>query len=263
MAAELIPIAETPLAAGLPEFVNVTEIGVNEALLGVAGTTACMGKVTLDWYRGETVQPEAYIGGFAGNATAFAVGGGKTAEPPRGKYELGPELQNEPRVVVCGHYPRDARIFVDVPSVQDKLSKAGTLQSTNHWAAALNETASQQFRAASREVLLKSRSARLEGAAGVTIASTITAIDAGFELALSTGTVDTIHFLTTIYMGTLIGHTVAKLGGELAFSRLQGPERSSFKEFCFSLIPGYHLDRYLGVEALTRARRIIRPMPAK
>lgn len=263
MSAELVPLAKTPLADGLPDFVNAHQIAVNQTFLDTLAATACMGDVTLDWYRGVKVQPEAQFGGFASDGTAYAVAGGKAAEQPRGKYVLEPESQHPTRRLWCGHYPRDARILVDVPSLQDKLSDKAKLHSTKHWAHALDKEVSHQFRAASREALIKSETAGLEALGGLALGGAVFMLQAGLELAFATPPVSAAEFFICLYASTIIGHTITKAGGEFAFSRWHGAERNGFKETCFSLIPGYHLDRYLGIEALTRTRRIIRPMPGK
>ncbi len=262
MAEKLTPLSEFPLGAGLPEHINPEEFGVNESLLGTIASVSCLGDVTLDWHRGHAPQTnDIGVAGFAGDGTAFAVARGKATPQPLGKYNFTSPPSDSLPDMLCGHAPRGVRVSVDVPEIQDRLGRIGKLHDKPHWAKMLDGAVGEQFRAASREHLLKSKTSRLELIGGVSLMN-LALLTELFTVPVSGSPLGIVAELTTDAGTITIGvHNVVKAVFETKYA-LKG-EGDGFKNVCFSFFPGYHLDRYLGVKALTHTRRIIRPMPTK
>jgi len=260
MTNKLTPLSEFPLAAGLPDFVEPEAFGVNEGLLNTIATVGCLNEVTLDWHRGNASQVSGVaFGGFAAPGAAFAVGSGSVQKSPLGKYDFTTPPSTSQPDMICGHTPHDVRVSVDVPEIQDRLSQIGKIRSLPHWTKMLDKAVCGQIRAASSEHLLKSLTTTWEGAGGamsfipVFIAeSSVTDIKGAPWSTVAEVLLDTAIMTVGV-------HNAAKFALE-ATRALKG-EGDGFENVCFSLIPGWHIDRRFGVEALTRARHIIRPMP--
>lgn len=246
----------------MPDFIKPEAFGVNEPLLAQLATASCLNEITLDWHRGMTSQAQDVgFGGFAAPGAAFAVASSKATESPLGKYSFTSPPSESISDMLCGHTTRDVRVSVDVPEVQDRLSQIGKIRSLPHWATWLDKAVGGQIRAASSEHLMRSPNSVWEAVGG---AATFNAalISELFNTDIKGAPLGTLAgvVLNTVIM-TVGVHNAVKFAIETKYALKR--EGRGFDDVCFSVFPGFHIDRYLGVAALTRARRIIRPMPTQ
>ena len=249
MAAELVPITEFPIAEALPDYLQAERIGVNAELIGKIAHWGCFEPdVQIEAYSGQITSHNASIMGFESSGAAFMGATGTTEKAPLAQHEVGPS-----KLRSAYHVMHPLRIKMNVPEIQHRLSEdRADLRDPAPWARQLDIGISQQLRAASRKHLLADRSSVQ-------------------ELLYSVGLGGMLYGLSII-AGGLIAHelhpeiaTPASIAATLLVDN--GIKMAANKtvgrpmwDGCISVFPGFHIDRYAAVEALTRTRRLVRPI---
>lgn len=257
MSKNLIPITEFPVAAALPDYLDAERIGVNAELIGRVAQLGCFKpEVEITAHSGETTTYHAQFNGMAGPGVASAAATGTVSVAKRSKvsYEDTPPAfyDNNFSFTVRHHGVPKLTASLNTAEIQQRVQEKAHMRNTKAWAKELDGGMSEALRQAARQNILGGLTSYRE------------AFDGALQL--------TCYSAAWSFLDMLDGNQTDVLGNLpwnvsflIAISNIQKMRREnlldpSHMETCYSLFPGLHLDRYLAVEGITRARRLIRPI---
>ncbi len=237
------------MAAALPEYVPAGQIGVDAELIGKIAQLGCFKpEVALTAYSGETTAYGADITGMDGSGAATASARASISKASLVKYNTTPSETPGSRA----HDFSPLTIASNIPEIQQRLGEVyANLREPKPWARQLNSSISEGLRKAARSRLLTDQAIR-EEAIHETVQMAWTAA-AGIVFDTAIGAMSGQSFLDYYgAVGIVLGSVIVP-NGLKALKRDKG-------ETCFSLFPGYHIDRYAAVYGLTKARKLVRPI---
>lgn len=256
MSNNLVPITEFPVAAALPEYLEAERIGVDVNLIGKVAQLGCFKPdVELTGHHGETTEYQVGFNGMAGPGVAAAAATGTVSVAKRSKIsykDTPPAFYDNISLAVRHHGVPKLTASLNMAEIQQRVQQNAHLRHTKAWSKELDGGMSEALRQAARQNILGGLTSYREAMGG---ALEITAINFGVNMlswfdGYEAGPYETLTFATLF--------TIARMNYRKATrENLLDP---SHMETCYSLFPGLHLDRYLAVEGITRARRLIRPI---
>ena len=270
--AELTPLSHFDRDMGnleLPDYVPIDRIGVNLPLVSkITGMACCQPTVKFDMYSGPTTEHDPGVAGTMDDGTAMAgLHAKKEDEVALAKHDfegldpynrLFPLSERHPSGTDVDevHQIPQLHVAFNLSEMDHRLQSANArLREPKPWADLLNQGARQAMGRAATEHLLRGGPrmkyelfiAGLSAAVGVPFISFMAE-------AVTRGAFETWESLPATLLLT-------RAAFELLHKADVGKQRSISHGLCYSLIPGYHLDRLLAAQLLLKNRRIFRVLP--
>lgn len=258
MSKELVPITDFPVAAALPEYLPAERIGVDIALVNkVAGWSCFKRDVQISAYHGEVSSYDIGVSGVANDNTAVASAAGEAEIAKRGDFaydDLTPEMREAWLTnLVRLHAVPTLHAKLNIAEIQQRLqNQHAVLRDPKVWSRELNSGLGEALRGAARQHILKGNSCNSEALGVVLGTAGFTFFYNVYDLVLR----DSVDLATNSIMGV----TAALFFNNLRKIRRSNRADPTNAETCYSIVPGYHLDRYAAVYGITRARRLIQPI---
>ena len=275
--AELTPLSHFDRDMGnleLPDYVPIDRIGVNLPLVSkITGMACCQPTVKFDMYSGPTTEHDPGVAGTMDDGTAMAgLHAKKEDEVALAKHDFeGLDPYNrfllldktskraDPAMV---HQIPQLHVAFNLAEMDNRLSLANAVRrEPKPWVDLLNEGVRQAMGQAAKEHLLRGGGRTIyeiaTGSVLTIVGAVATSVLGEFMFRVlpgSDGDFDTWGMLPA----TLL---FARLIGEVLHKADVAKEGSLSHGVCYSLIPGYHLDRLLAAQLLLKNRRIFRVLP--
>jgi hypothetical protein len=248
MSHNLVPITEFPIAEALPDYLDAERIGVNAELIGKIAHWGCFKpNVEIDSYTGQITSHNANIVGMDGGAALMGASG-TTEEVPLARHSF--QIHKNATKL---HTMRALKVEVNMPEVQQRLGENHVdLRDPTPWAKQLDRAISQQMRMASRKHLLSGKGSAHEFGNGLMLGGMTYLLVTMLETLITDDAHPGLGITFACATSVLVDNAIKIISNR--------SENMPIRDTCLTVMPGYHIDRYAVVEALTRTRRLVRPI---